>query len=277
MKKHLLITLIICSIALTACGGVETEAEPQVIIEVDYGQRIKEAVETMKMAQSFEQSTDFEMSMTFNEEMIEADETGILKNMMLSMEDIQFSMDYIFENYDYTNPLGNDDFKAYGDIWISMAEEDQHIEMYFADQNVYMREGEGEFMYTPIDENSEDFDLSQLDLSNYIMDELDYVNAKHEDMTLEVQGKQMALTRYSFENVDELIEEIIANDEMMGNVVNGENPMEGISFENMIYNIYVSEDKQLVKVEIKFDMGMPEDMKMFGIEKVSYAIDVGID
>jgi hypothetical protein len=109
------------------------------------------------------------------------------------------------------------------------------------------------------------------------MDELDYVNARHEDMTLDVQGKQMALTRYSFENVDELIEEIIANDEMMGNVVNGENPMEGISFENMIYNIYVSEGNQLVKVEIKFDMGMPEDMQIFGIENVSYAIDVGID
>jgi hypothetical protein len=284
--KYLILMLVLGMILMVGCTAEEGSQDSQpaneesaAINKMSDEERLTMAIEQLESAESFHQATDFNIEMSFNEEMKEASENEFIAQMIAMMSSISMQMDMSFENYDYQNPAGNLDLKCSGIMNAKMGDMEYKMLIYVNDQKVYVDDGLNGLYYTAIENQTDTMEQNMFDTSFFLLDDVDFENVVVEEVQLESSGEVLEVTKFAFDNNMQMIMDILEEDDNLSELVDteGDNPLEGIEFENMIYNMYINEENELVHVEIAFGMTLPEEAEMMGIEVVDYRIDMWID
>lgn len=280
----LLMVLVVLLVA--GCGGgtaTEPEAAPQEAAEAFDPEaaiaQLEQAMVDLKAASNLRQVIDFDIAVTFSEAMLAPEAPEFAAQLVAMMSSITMHLDMAFEGYDYTNVMDNSDMKAAGVMDVAMGEMAYQVEMYIDEGRVYIDDGINGLVYTADTGDDSGAYQDQMDMSTYMLDDIDLTDVAVEETTLVLEGQEVPVVRYTLEDSLEQITKILQSDATMGNLIGPEeeNPLEAFALEEMTYNLYVDRDGNLVYIEIAFALGVEQSELMMGIEKIGYQVTVLID
>lgn len=286
MKKSRIIWILVLITALIISGCskedeiiIDKEEETineETTAELDPIDRFNQSLEAAKNIESMRQVVDIAMEIEFDETIIQNDQTGLAAMFMAVMSNIQMRVDLQMEGINNDDPDDTSEFKASGNIEVQYGEEQQELNVYFDNQKAYIELPNQGLVYESIDADNATISHSKLNFNNFLMNQYDEEKIITESVDIEFEGRTYQTMKFRYEDSLEKILEVFKDDESIGELtgIKGESDLEGFDFENIMYDIYVNDDNEILRIEMGIRVIPENPANMLGMEGINYFIGV---